>query len=147
MRVKKLRPKDGRDKLVYGDGIVSGIVLLAVEEIPYVDIYRGITNKKPASDAVKVSIDKNTVSVEVTVTVNYSQCVSDMAFRIQEAVKYNVESMTDYTVLNVNVNVRGVTFEEITAATLVKENAEKEKSVNTEETGKATNIEEAARAQ
>ena len=112
MRVKKFRPRENRDKLVYGNGIVEGIVLLAVSEIPYADIYRGVTNKKSLSDAVKVTIDKSNVNVDVTVSIHYSQCVSDMAFRIQEAVKYNVESMTDYNVVSVNVNVQGVTFEE-----------------------------------
>ena len=113
MRVKKFRPKESQDKLIYGDGIVEGIVLLAVSEIPYAEIYRGVIAKKPAESAVKVIIDKSNVEVNVTVTIHYSQSVSDMAFKIQEAVKYNVESMTDYTVSAVNVIVKGVTFEEI----------------------------------
>ena len=113
MRVKKFRPRENRDKLVYGDGIVEGIVLLAVSEIPYAQTYCGITGKKNPIDAIKVYIDKMNVDVDVTVSVHYSQCVSDMAFKIQEAVKYNVESMTDYNVVSVNVNVKGVTFEEI----------------------------------
>ena len=113
MRVKKFRPRENRDKLIYGDGIVEGIVLLAVSEIPYAEIYRGVIGKKSVEDAVKVVIDKQNIEVDVTVSIHYSQSVSDMAFRIQEAVKYNVESMTDYNVLAVNVNVKGVTFEEI----------------------------------
>lgn len=116
MRVKKYKPRANRDKLIYGDGIVSGIVLLAVEEIPYVEIYRGISGKQPPETAVKVLIDKKEVTVDVTVAVNYSQCVSDMAFRIQEAVKYNVESMTEYTVKNINVSVKGVSFDDVNAA-------------------------------
>ena len=116
MRVKKFRPRESRDKLIYGDGIVEGIVLLAVSEIPYAEIYRGVSGKKAATDAVKVSIDKMNVYVDVTVITHYSQCVSEMAFRIQEAVKYNVESMTDYNVISVNVYVKGVTFDEISPA-------------------------------
>lgn len=113
MRVKKFRPKESRDKLIYGDGIVEGIVLLAVSEIPYAEIYRGVIAKQPAENAVKVVIDKSNVEVNVTVTIHYSQSVSDMAFKIQEAVKYNVESMTDFTVTAVNVIVKGVTFEDV----------------------------------
>ena len=52
MRIKKFRPRESRDKLVYGDGIVEGIVLLAVAEIPYAEIYRGVIGKRPAEDAV-----------------------------------------------------------------------------------------------
>lgn len=113
MRVKKFRPRENRDKLIYGDGIVEGIVQLAVAEIPYAEIYRGVIGKRPPEDAVKVVIDKSNATVDVTVCIHYSQCVSDMAFKIQEAVKYNVESMTDYNVVAVNVNVKGVTFDEL----------------------------------
>ena len=113
MRVKKFRPRENRDKLIYGDGIVEGIVLLAVAEIPYAEVYCGVLGKLPKENAVKVVIDKSNVTVDVTVSIHYSQCVSDMAFMIQEAIKYNVESMTDYSVAAVNVIVKGVTFEEI----------------------------------
>lgn len=113
MRVKKFRPRENRDKLIYGDGIVEGIVLLAVAEIPYAKVYRGVSGKLPQENAVKVVIDKSSVIVDVKVEIHFSQCVSDMAFMIQEAVKYNVESMTDYTVSAVNVIVKGVTFEDI----------------------------------
>ncbi len=113
MRVKKFRPRENRDKLIYGDGIVEGIVQLAVAEIPYAEIYRGVMGKRSPEEAVKVIIDKSNATVDVTVCIHYSQCVSDMAFKIQEAVKYNVESMTDYNVVAVNVNVKGVTFDEL----------------------------------
>ena len=113
MRLKKFRPKESRDKLVYGDGIVEGIVLLAVAEIPYAEIYRGVIGKRLPEHAVKVVIDKSNVSIDVEVSIHFSQSVSDMAFKIQEAVKYNVESMTDYSVISVNVIVKGVTFEDV----------------------------------
>lgn len=115
MRLKKFRPKESRDKLVYGDGIVEGIVLLAVAEIPYAEIYRGVIGKRLPEKAVKVVIDKSNVTIDVEVSIHFSQSVSDMAFKIQEAVKYNVESMTDYSVISVNVIVKGVTFEDLPA--------------------------------
>ena len=116
MRVKKFRPREIREKLVYGDGIVEGIVLLAVSEIPYAEIYRGVYGKRQAEESVKVVVDKSNVSVDVKVVIHYTQCVSDMAFRIQEAIKYNVESMTDFNVVSVNVSVNGVSFEDVVIA-------------------------------
>ena len=113
MRVKNFRPRENRDKLIYGDGIVKGIVLLAVSEIPYAEIYCGVSGKLPKENSVNVNLDKSNVIVDVAVTVNYSQSVSDIAFMIQEAVKYNVESMTDYNVTAVNVTVKGVSFNEV----------------------------------
>ena len=113
MRIKKIRPRENRDKLVLGDGIVTGIVVLAVSEIPYAFVYRGVTGKKAEEKAVKVTVDKNNVSVDVTVMIHYTQSVSDMAFKIQEAVKHNVEAMTDFNVVSVNVNVSGVSFKDV----------------------------------
>lgn len=131
MRVKKFRPRENNDKLIYGDGIVEGIVLLAVSEIPYAEIYRGVMGKKTPESAVKVVIDKSNVDVDVTVSIHYTQSVSDMAFKIQEAIKYNVESMTDYTVVSVNVIVKGVTFEEIN-------DKARENGVNASDNGKTS---------
>ena len=37
-----------------------------------------------------------------------------MAFKIQESVRHNIESMTEYRVMSVNVIVKGVTFEDKT---------------------------------
>ena len=143
MRLKKFRPRESRDKLVYGDGIVEGIVLLAVAEIPYADIYRGVIGKRLPENAVKVVIDKSNVSIDVEVSIHFSQSVSDMAFKIQEAVKYNVESMTDYSVISVNVIVKGVTFEDVPANGHEQNGEDKQNSDNaaafdngkTEETG------------
>lgn len=141
MRVKKFRPRENRDKLIYGDGIVEGIVLLAVAEIPYAKVYRGVLDKLPKESAVKVVIDKSGVIVDVMVSIHYSQSVSDMAFMIQEAVKYNVESMTDYTVSAVNVIVKGVLFEEIAVNGKDKDNnggSDVKTSVNVAEIGDKT---------
>ena len=40
------------------------------------------------------------------------QSVAEMAFKIQESIRHNVESMTEFHVANVNVNIRGVYFED-----------------------------------
>ena len=130
MRLKKFRPRENRDKLIYGDGIVEGIVLLAVAEIPYAEIYRGVIGKRTAEDAVKVVIDKSNVTVDVEVSIHFSQSVSDMAFKIQEAVKYNVESMTDYNVISVNVIVKGVTFDELPVHSQDQNGEDKQNSDN-----------------
>lgn len=131
MRLKKFRPRESRDKLVYGDGIVEGIVLLAVSEIPYAEIYRGVIGKRLPETAVKVVIDKSNVSIDVEVSIHFSQSVSDMAFKIQEAVKYNVESMTDYNVLSVNVIVKGVTFEDLSVHNQEQNGEDKQNSDGT----------------
>lgn len=141
MRLKKFRPRESRDKLVYGDGIVEGIVLLAVAEIPYAEIYRGVVGKRPPEEAVKVVIDKTNVSMDVEVSIHFSQSVSDMAFRIQEAVKYNVESMTEYNVIAVNVIVKGVTFDDLPVHTQEQNGEDKKNSDSATLTGQDGNSE------
>ena len=113
MHIKKYPIKEPADKLVYGNGIVDEIVLLAVAEVPYAQIYSG-SHGYMAKNDVKVVIDRESVTVDVTVKVHYTQSVSEMAFKIQEAVKHNVEAMTDYRVNAVNVIVKGVLFDDTT---------------------------------
>ncbi len=113
MRIKKFQAKESEDKIIYGNGIVDEIVLLAVAEVPYCELYSlGQNGYTPKSD-IKVTIDKESVNVEVTVKIHYTQSVSEMAFKIQEAIKHNVENMTDYRINSVNVFVKGVIFEDV----------------------------------
>lgn len=117
----KINQAKREGKIVYGDGIVDGIVLLAVSELENVELYK-IGNKKSVhNNAIKVVFDKsNRVIVDVVVTINYNQSVSEMAFKVQEAIRHNVEAMTEYHVENVNVHVYGVTFDDKTAPAVIE---------------------------
>lgn len=110
---KKYTQKKRENKIVYGDGIVDGIVMLAVSELENVELYSKSPNKKYRSSAIKVNFGKNGIVVDVNVKMNYQQCVSDVAFRVQEAIRHNVESMTEYHIDSVNVHVHGVNFNDI----------------------------------
>ncbi len=109
-RFKKIPQNIHEGKLVYNTGIVDGIVLLAVQEIPYVQLYSIAPRNKMHSSAVNVYTDKDGVHIDVSIKIHYSQSVSDIAFKIQEAVRYNVESMTEYRIASVNVLVCGIFF-------------------------------------
>ena len=112
VRFKKLPLKENEGKITYGENIVDGIVLLAVDEIPYVELYHPASHRKMNSPAIDVKMEKDGVHVEVTVKVHYSQSISDLAFKIQESIRHNVEAMTEYRIANVNVVVRGVSFKD-----------------------------------
>ena len=89
-----------------------------------VELYRTGNKKSVHNNAIKVVFDKsNRVIVDVVVTINYNQSVSEMAFKVQEAIRHNVEAMTEYHVENVNVHVYGVTFDE-KSAPIVTDNEE-----------------------
>lgn len=109
---KKLPQRENEGKIIYGDGIVDGIVMLAVSELEYIELYNTPSRGKMRSSAIKVDFDKDGVHVEVAIKIHFSQNVSDMAFKVQEVVRHNVEAMTEYHVASVNVIVNGVMFNE-----------------------------------
>ena len=69
-------------------------------------------NKKNAKKSVKVKFTENGIYVDVFVKINQSASVSDMAFKIQENIKHNVEAMTEYKLSKINVRVTDVIFDE-----------------------------------
>lgn len=114
-RFKKLMQPKKEGKIVYGDGIVDGIVKLSVAELDNVELYSTGPKNKMRSSAIKVNFDKDGVHVEVSVKIYYLHSVTEMAFKIQEIIRHNVESMTEYHIASVNVVVKGVMFEEVSS--------------------------------
>ena len=110
-RFKKV-PQVHEGKVVYCDRIVDGIVLLAIAEIPYIELDTKEASSLARNNAIKVRKEKDGIHIDVTVKINYTQNVSDMAFKIQESVRHNVEAMTEYHVASVNVHISGVNFED-----------------------------------
>lgn len=113
VRFKKIPLKENEGKITYSNGIVDGIVLLAVSEIPYVELYTPVSANKMYNNSINVSFEKDGVHVDVVVKVHFSQSISEVAFKIQEAIRHNVEAMTEFNIANVNVFVKGVIFNEI----------------------------------
>ena len=118
--------KKHEDKIVYADGIVDSIVLLALTEVPYVELDADLSHPKNAYKAFKVVLSTEGVFVEVKVKIHYTQNVTDMAFKIQEAIRHNIESMTDYKVIGVNVIVNDVLLTDVIEKTATLEGHEVE---------------------
>lgn len=111
-RFKKIPQTERVGKIVYGNGIVEGIVELSVSELEDVEFVSAGIDKKIKPGAIKVIFDKDGVNVDVSVKIHYTQRVPDVAFKIQEAIRHSVEAMTEYHVAGVNVNINGIMFEE-----------------------------------
>ena len=77
--------------------------------------------KKSGAKGVDVDIKDNTVSITVHVVIKFGCRIPEIAWRIQEAVKNTVESMTNLEVTKVNIFVDGVKFEEECAPVEVSE--------------------------
>ena len=110
-------PDGNKGKIIYNRSIVNGIVLLAISEIEGVEAatvesLKKRRNKKNAKKSVKVKFTENCIYVDVFVKINQSASVSDMAFKIQENIKHNVEAMTEYKLSKINVRVTDVIFDE-----------------------------------
>ena len=106
-RFKKI-PVVNEGRITYHDKIIDEIVFLAVGEIPNVEFDANQMRNK----TIKVRRDKDGIHVDVVVKIHFTQNVSDIAFKIQEAVRHNIETMTEYRVASVNVHISGVSFEE-----------------------------------
>ena len=100
------------------DEVVKIIAGLAATEVPGVagmsgGVVGGITEmlgRKNLSKGVKVEVGEKEAAVDMFVIVDFGSRIPDVAAKIQEGVKKAIESMTGLTVVEVNVNIQGVTF-------------------------------------
>jgi uncharacterized alkaline shock family protein YloU len=98
-----------KGKISYNSGIVSGIVALAISEVDGVSL---LNNK---NRGVKLLFEKQGIVADICVKVDYGFNVPSLAFRIQQSIKHNVESMTKYKVAKVDVHIQDVNFPENSA--------------------------------
>ena len=97
--------------------IISGLAATEVEGVAGMSggIVEGIAEalgRKNLSKGVKVEAVEHEVTIDLFLIVEYGSRIPDVAWMVQEKVKNTVETMTGLKVLNVNVNVQGVSFPE-----------------------------------
>ena len=98
-----------KGKITYNPNIVSGIVALAINED------EGVSLLNSKNKGVKLSFEKQGIVADISVKVNSDCNVSSLAFKIQQSIKHNVESMTKYRVAKIDVHIQDVTFTDGTA--------------------------------
>lgn len=104
--------------LSYKRNVVLSIVKLATQEINGIaslsknamSVWKKMVNKNYNHGVVIEFGEDNEVYVDVYVNVLFGYSVKDVAFRVQENIKSSIESMTDFKVAAINVNVTGVVF-------------------------------------
>ncbi len=98
------------------DDVICSIVAVAAAETdgvasitaaPGIDIL----NKKNHAKNIKVHINEDSITVDMSILVKYGAIINDVATKLQEAVANAVESMTGMTVAAVNVSVNGISFD------------------------------------
>ena len=100
------------------EDVISVVAGLAVSEIDGVEVANSITDglvekfvKKNYAKGIRVEMNENEVSVDVHVVVEYGIKIPDVAWELQETVKKNIETMTNLSVLGVNIFVEGISIE------------------------------------
>lgn len=107
-------------RITFADEVVAIIAGLAAAEIEGVAAMSGgftggfteMLGMKNLSKGVKVEIGEKEAAIDLYLIVKYGVRVPEMAWEIQENVKKTVETMTGLKVVEVNVHVQGINFEE-----------------------------------
>lgn len=119
----RFNPNDKQNgKVVYNAGILNGIVVLAVEEVEGTVLISGKRR------GISLFIEKDGIYADVSVIVKYGYNVPELAYRIQQSVKQNVENMTRYRVAKVDVHIQDVVFSDAPVPAAEPEEEEQETS-------------------
>ena len=111
-----------KGKVVYNVGILRNIVALAVAEV------EGPVATSSKRNGISLYIEKDGVYADVSVGVKYGYNVPELAYRIQQSVKQSVENMTHYKVMEVDVHILDVVFDD--SAPLEREEEHHEEEEN-----------------
>ena len=98
-----------KGKITYNSSIVSGIVALAIGEV------EGVSLLNTKTKGIKLNFDKQGILADISVNVDSTANVSTLAFKIQQSIKHNVESMTNYKVAKIDVHITDVSFPDVSA--------------------------------
>ncbi len=117
-KFKKLVTDEDGD-LSYKKNIVVQIIELAAKEISGVHSFnstvglsfKSIFNRK-LKKGISIDFTEEGLIIDVYLNILFGHSVNDVAFRVQENIKRSVESMTEFKVKKVNVNVYGVSFQQ-----------------------------------
>lgn len=110
--------KTGLGSIRIADEVVRIIAGLAATEVAGVagmsgGIVGGIADmlgRKNLSKGVKVDVGEKEAAIDIFVVVEYGSKIPEVASQIQQRVRDAVQEMTGLNVVEVNVNIQGVTF-------------------------------------
>ena len=89
---------------------VDGVASMISPSAGIADMFSRKSNRN-LTKGVRIDLEDNRVSVDITITVDYGSPVPDVARNIQENVKKAIETMSGLDVRNVDVHVTGISFE------------------------------------
>ncbi|HHU82520.1 MAG TPA: Asp23/Gls24 family envelope stress response protein [Firmicutes bacterium] len=98
-------------------GIIAGLAATEVRGVAgmsggVVDGISELLKKKSLSKGVRVEVGEKEAAVDLYVVIEYGARIPDVAIEIQENVKRAIEGMTGLKVVEVNVHIQGVQFQQ-----------------------------------
>ena len=88
--------------VTYGHDVLRSIIRLAAQEISGVESVCG--------RGVRFYVTGDVVDADVYIEVNSEVSCSDIAYKVQDNIKKSVETMTDYKMGVININIISVKF-------------------------------------
>lgn len=89
---------------------VDGVASMSSQSSGFADMFSRKNNRN-FTKGVRIDLDSEKVTVDITMVVEYGSPVPDVARNIQENVKKAIETMTGLDVRSVDVHVSGISFE------------------------------------
>lgn len=135
MEKKEMAPdvkKTEGGKIVFATDVIATIAALAAADVKGVagmsgGMVEGITEmlgRKNLTKGVKVEVGSEEAAVDVSVVIQYGFRIQDVCAEIQNSIRNAVETMTGLRVVEVNVFVQAITFDNVPPA---EEKPKKEK--------------------
>lgn len=115
---------------------VEGVASMSSQSSGFADMFSR-KNTRNFTKGVRIDLDDNKVTVDITIVVEYGSPVPDVARSIQENVKKAIETMSGLDVHAVDVHVAGVSFEREQKAVAELEEQRRKMLEKSEETVKA----------
>lgn len=97
-------------KISYNLNIVKGIVLLAISNVDGVAYTLNKKGEKVYAQSLKLKEEADGIRAEVEITVNFGFDITDVAYNVQQSIIHNVESMSNYKIVKVDVHIVNVEF-------------------------------------
>ena len=109
----KDKTMSSKGRTTYDLSILSNIVTLSVSEVDGVapDVVTKDQKSESYLKRIKLDIDGDKVYCDLSLYVKDGTIVPEVAFKVQEAVKTAIETMTKFKISAVDVRILGVVFE------------------------------------
>lgn len=97
--------------LKISEDAISSIIELAVKEVEGIFVFEsGLAGKLTKKKPIHIEMNGDSISIEISVNIQYGNCIQELIPKAQENIKANIEMMTSLKVSNIDVQVLGLTI-------------------------------------